>query len=181
MKPFQKQGMADLHATYNDAQYMYNFLSEKICPNVSDITVMSTKSDFYHLYKKPTYKGDFLTQILDWNINPEGLNDERGRFEKSIKETDPTNAKSMSWDKFNKDVLKPIKYRAKHESRKWKKEVTSDLKEWFVDLYTNKAKKDEHGKLKLTPEEKDKCREEKLKKLSDETKVVPDRKEAMLI
>jgi len=83
-KAFEKQGMADLHATYNDAQFMYNFLSEKICPNVSDITVMSTKSDFYHLYKKPTYEGDFLTQILDWNINPEGLKDERERFETSI-------------------------------------------------------------------------------------------------
>lgn len=80
-KPFQKQGMGDLHATYNDAQYMYNFLSEKVCPNVSDITVMSDKSDFYHLYKKPTYEGDFLSQILDWNINPEGLKDERKRFE----------------------------------------------------------------------------------------------------
>ena len=40
-KIVERQGMADLHATYNDAQYMYDFLSEKVCPNVSDITVMS--------------------------------------------------------------------------------------------------------------------------------------------
>jgi len=83
-KLVNRQGMADLHATYNDAQCMYDFLSEKVCPNVSDITVMGNKSDFYHLYKKPTYKGDFLTQILDWNINPEGLKDERARLETSI-------------------------------------------------------------------------------------------------
>jgi len=77
---------------------MYDFLSEKVCPNVSDITVMSRWDDFYHLYKKPTYKGDFLTQILDLNINSEGLKNERDKLNKFIKDTDPTNSKSMSWE-----------------------------------------------------------------------------------
>lgn len=106
-KPFEKQGMADLHATYNDAQYMYDFLHEKVCPNVSDITVMSKKSDFYHLFKKPTYEGDFFTQILDWNINPEGVKDETEKLHKSIIKVKPDKTKLESWDKFSQKVLTP--------------------------------------------------------------------------
>ena len=58
----------------------------------------------------------------------------------------------MSWDKFNKNVLKPSKYRAKHESRKWKKELTAEMKEWFVDLH---MKKDDNGKNVLLTEGED--------------------------
>jgi len=45
--------MADLHATYNDAQIMYDFLAKEVCKDVRDITVMSAKRDFFRLFKKP--------------------------------------------------------------------------------------------------------------------------------
>ena len=128
--------MADLHATYNDAKYMYDFLEKNVCPNVSDITVMSKKSDFYHLFKKPTYEGDFFTQILDWNINPEGVKDETKKLHASIVKHNPHKTEKLeSYDTFRKKVLMPSKYSAKHESRKWKKEITSHLKDWFKDLH----------------------------------------------
>lgn len=30
---------------------------------------MSDPMDYYRLYKKPQYEGDFLTQMFDWNLN----------------------------------------------------------------------------------------------------------------
>lgn len=63
--------MADLHATYFDAIAIYDFLEKTIIPNINDITIMSSKMDFYRLFKKPSYEGDFLSQMFDWNLNTE--------------------------------------------------------------------------------------------------------------
>jgi hypothetical protein len=30
---------------------------------------MSDKSDYYRLFEKPKYEGDFLKQMFDWNEN----------------------------------------------------------------------------------------------------------------
>ena len=76
--------MTDLHATYSDASLMYDFLAVKVCQNVSDITVMSDKKDFFHLFEKPKYEGDFYTQIFDWNINKEGLQNEMTKLHKCV-------------------------------------------------------------------------------------------------
>jgi hypothetical protein len=61
--------MGDLHATYSDATYMYDFLINVSCMEIPDITIMSDKQDFYRLFQKPKYEGDFLTQMFDWNLN----------------------------------------------------------------------------------------------------------------
>jgi len=61
--------MGDLHATYYDATHIYDFLANTICLDLSDITIMSTKSDYKRLFNKPTYEGDFLQQMFDWNQN----------------------------------------------------------------------------------------------------------------
>jgi hypothetical protein len=63
--------MGDLHATYHDATHIYDFLENTIIQDISDITIMSSKMDFYRLFKKPTYEGDFLQQMFDWNLNAE--------------------------------------------------------------------------------------------------------------
>ena len=52
--------MGDLHATYFDAIHIYDFLENTIVPDITDITIMSSKMDFYRLFKKPSYEGDFL-------------------------------------------------------------------------------------------------------------------------
>lgn len=64
-----KPVMADLHATYFDANSMYDFLSNVICKEIPDITIMSEKKDFHRLFQKPLYEGDFLSQMFDWNEN----------------------------------------------------------------------------------------------------------------
>lgn len=52
--------MGDLHATYFYAIHIYDFLENTIVPDITDITIMSSKMDFYRLFKKPSYEGDFL-------------------------------------------------------------------------------------------------------------------------
>jgi hypothetical protein len=56
-----KQGMADLHATKYDAESMYDFLANTICKDIQDITIMTQKLDFFRLFSKPVYEGDYLT------------------------------------------------------------------------------------------------------------------------
>ena len=63
--------MADLHATKYDAESMYDFLANTICKDIQDITIMTPELDFYRLFKKPVYEGDYLTQMFDWNLNRE--------------------------------------------------------------------------------------------------------------
>ena len=45
-----EQHYKDLHETYNDAQMMYDFMSDNICTDLSDITIMSSLRDFYRVY-----------------------------------------------------------------------------------------------------------------------------------
>ena len=68
--------MADLHATYNDAISMYDFLENKICKDIRDITIMSEENDYYRLWKKPQYQGNFLSQMYDWNLNKDASDSE---------------------------------------------------------------------------------------------------------
>lgn len=56
-----EQGMQNIHSTFEDARLMYDFLREKVCHDVRDITVMCDRRDFFRLIKKPSYEGDFLT------------------------------------------------------------------------------------------------------------------------
>ena len=115
---------------------MFNFLAKHACQSVNDITVMSEKNDFLHLYSKskPTYEGDFYEQIFDWNINKEGLADERERLVKRLTKEKPI--ANESWDNFSKRLMQPSKYAAKHESRKWKRGKTLQMVKWFKDEYT---------------------------------------------
>ena len=113
---------------------MFDFLAKHACQSVNDITVMSEKNDFLHLYSKPTYEGDFYEQIFDWNINKEGLADERERLVKRLTKEKPI--ANESWDKFSKRLMQPSKYAAKHESRKWKRGKTLQMVKWFKDEYT---------------------------------------------
>jgi hypothetical protein len=61
--------MADLNATYTDAKIMYDFLEKEACKNISDISVLCEKRDFYRLFSKPQYQGDYHTAIFDFNLN----------------------------------------------------------------------------------------------------------------
>jgi hypothetical protein len=50
---------------------MYDFLALELCKDIEDITVMSAKRDYFRLFKKPEYNGDFHTLIFDFNKNDE--------------------------------------------------------------------------------------------------------------
>jgi hypothetical protein len=71
--------MGDLHATYSDAQEMYDFMANVICREIGDITIMSDQRDFRRLFNKPVYEGDFLRQMFDWNFNQEAAERETDR------------------------------------------------------------------------------------------------------
>ena len=125
---------------------MYNFLEEYVCKNVSDITVMCRKRDFYRLYNKPTYEGDFLTQIFDWNINPEALDHEKNIIHKDVNKHELPKEEEVgveTWKSFNKNILKKARYKAKHMSRAWKKERTARM----VEFYRDSDKKEVGGEI----------------------------------
>ena len=50
LKLEDKQHYLNLHETYNDAQMMYDFMSDNICTDLSDITIMSSLRDFHRVY-----------------------------------------------------------------------------------------------------------------------------------
>jgi hypothetical protein len=50
-----KQHYANLHETYNDAKMMYDFMSDNICTDLSNITIMSSVRDFHRIYTKPKF------------------------------------------------------------------------------------------------------------------------------
>ena len=76
--------MADLNATYFDAQEMYDFMANVICYEIGDITIMSEQRDFYRLFKKPIYEGDFLREMFDWNLNREAREMETTKVDRNI-------------------------------------------------------------------------------------------------
>ena len=49
----EKQVMHNLNDTFYDAKIMYDFLAEKLCFNLQDITIMSEKRDFFRVWQKP--------------------------------------------------------------------------------------------------------------------------------
>jgi hypothetical protein len=79
---------------------------------------MSSKSDYFRLFKKPSYEGDFLTQMFDWNLNDEGLDKEATQLEQAIKLI-PI-AEEETWESLNNQIS-ASKYKAKHDARRWKK------------------------------------------------------------
>jgi len=151
MKPLQAMG--DLHATYTDGKVMFDFLEEYVCKQVSDITVMSNKRDFYRLYSKPSYEGDFFSRIFDWNINPESLKLETDKIHRDVNKHPLPKAeepKVESWHDFNKKILTKAKYKAKHETRKWKKQRVVEMIDWYKD-----APENEQEKIKLAKKVED--------------------------
>ena len=65
----QQSLMPDMHSSFKDAERMYNFLTERVCNDITNITFMCEKRDFTRLVRKPQYEGDFLRQMFDWNNN----------------------------------------------------------------------------------------------------------------
>jgi len=110
------QIFSDLHRSYFEAQEMYNFMTNVICPDIRDITIMSENHDFYRLFKKPIYKGDFLKDIVRDNNKQEAADREIRAIERSITKI-PT--KSETWKSFQ-ESLKRIKYTARHDTISWK-------------------------------------------------------------
>ena len=86
-----KSVMADLHATYFDANSMYDFLSNVVCKEIPDITIMSEKKDFHRLFKKPLYEGDFLSQMFDWNENHPAAEKESSHVREALLNSDALN------------------------------------------------------------------------------------------
>ena len=94
---------------------MYDFLANTICKDIQDITIMTPKLDFYRLFKKPVYEGDYLSQMFDWNLNTEFINKDKEEVIKEIAET-----KDVSWEVFKKD-LEAIKYKITNENHEKKR------------------------------------------------------------
>ena len=93
--------MGDLNATYLDAEMMYDFMANQLCKETKDITVMSDRRDFYRLFQKPSYQGDYHTAIFDFNLN-QPARDREMKILKSdlIKTTKSEVEKLPSWEDF---------------------------------------------------------------------------------
>jgi hypothetical protein len=50
---------------------MYDFMSDYICTDLSDITIMSSTRDFHRIFRKPKYQGDFMQQMFELNTSDE--------------------------------------------------------------------------------------------------------------
>lgn len=99
---------------------MYDFMSNYLCSSIQeDITIMCIKKDFPKIFKKPSYGGDFMKQLFDWNSIQEQDEYHTDRIKKGWNQHQPD--KEENWDDFI-ETEKTIKYKAKYESRKWKKD-----------------------------------------------------------
>jgi len=47
--------MPDVHYTFNDAKKMYKFMANKVCKQISDITIVCDEPDFRRIVDKPKY------------------------------------------------------------------------------------------------------------------------------
>lgn len=143
--------MGDLHATYFDAQHMYDFLANVIAMRLSDITIMSTEQDYFRLFSKPSYQGDFLTQMFDWNLNQEHCEFEAAQLSNEI--IGMPVPEEESWESFS-DGLDQVKYKVKHTARQWKKEaVRAKIEQFKTESFKSEAEKSD----KLPVEFKIKC------------------------
>jgi hypothetical protein len=82
---------------------------------------MSNKSDYYRLFEKPKYEGDFLKQMFDWNENASQAKKEVGIVESSINGMGEK-SDTETWADFE-EKLTHTKYKAKHDARIEKKKV----------------------------------------------------------
>lgn len=105
---------------------------------------MSDKSDYYRLFEKPKYEGDFLKQMFDWNENASQKKREVGIVESSINGLDDDNE---TWDKFEKK-LTDIKYKAKHDARSEKKKLVKTRIELFKTYPVVKKDATDEDKIK---------------------------------
>lgn len=85
-------------------------MAEKLCLEVRDITVMSEQVDFFRLFEKPRYEGDFLRQMFDWNLNQEAEEHEHALV---IEGLAGTAVDGESWEDFQTTLVE-VKYQAKH-------------------------------------------------------------------
>ena len=79
--------MDDLHATHDDARRMYAFLTNIICNDLSEITIMSDRRDFHRIFQKPQYSGDYLRQLFEWNFKKETEERSASRLEQELVRT----------------------------------------------------------------------------------------------
>jgi hypothetical protein len=119
-----KSLMPDTHHAFTDAKLMYDFMANKVCKDIQDITIMSDKADYYRLFEKPKYEGDFLKQMFDWNENSSQAKKEIEVVATGIKDLGEKND-SETWDSFEKE-LNVIKYKAKHDARIEKKKLVKE-------------------------------------------------------
>lgn len=105
---------------------------------------MSDKSDYYRLFEKPKYEGDFLKQMFDWNENASQKKREVGIVESSINGLDDD---SETWEKFEKK-LTDIKYKAKHDARIEKKKLVKTRIELFKTYPVVKKEATDDDKIK---------------------------------
>ena len=122
IKQAQHQLMPDVNHSFNDANLMYEFMANKVCMEVSDITIMCDKSDYYRLLKKPQYEGDLLRQMFDWNLNKEAALMENKAIREAVQSIDL----NASWESFESEVSK-FKYRTKYEARVWKRKEVDKM------------------------------------------------------
>jgi hypothetical protein len=108
-----KNLMEDLHATYNDATSMVDFLYNVICLDVRDITIMSDQMDYNRLFEKPEFQGDFLKQMFDWNLNKKEADMKTKEFHDAISVKEGQKSDD-NWDEFEAKIAK-AKFTAKHK------------------------------------------------------------------
>ena len=93
-----KQHYANLHETYNDAKMMYDFMSDNICTDLSNITIMSYVRDFHRIYTKPKFQGDFMQQMFELNTCDEQDDYHMNLIKQSLQKQPVS--KDETWDSF---------------------------------------------------------------------------------
>ena len=79
---------------------MYDFMSDYICTDLSDITIMSSTRDFHRIFRKPKYQGDFMQQMFELNTSDEQDEYHMNLVKKSLQEQ--AIYKDETWDSFKK-------------------------------------------------------------------------------
>jgi len=76
--------------------------------------------------------GDYNNLIFDWNFNDEAKEREMKQVQQGAVMLTKSDPEAPSWAQFNANLSR-IKYKAKHETRVWKKQEVKKKIEWFKD------------------------------------------------